>query len=237
MRVHSGEKSFKCMQCEYTCSWKVNLKEHTRVHTGEKPYKCTLCSYSCSQNGNLKKHMVVHTGEKPFKCKLCSYSCAQKHTLNEHESMHRGIKPFQCELCSYSCTFRNHLKTHMLIHTGETFSNAMSVHIRSGKEVPWRQTYWSTWEKYFSNVNCVNRSDTTATQTYPANRTNWGSTGSAWGTTALRTWEKSSKNHFFKKLPLSLTQIYKLPLRWTQRHNLLLRWAQRYKLPLRWTQW
>ena len=63
MRAHTGEKPYKCTQCDYSCS----RSSHLKAHTGEKPYKCTQCDYSCSQSSHLKNHMRVHT-EKLYTC-------------------------------------------------------------------------------------------------------------------------------------------------------------------------
>ena len=64
-KMKTGDESFSCDQCDYSCSNSANLARHMRVHTGEKPFSCTQCDFSCSQSGSLKKHMRVHTGEKP----------------------------------------------------------------------------------------------------------------------------------------------------------------------------
>ena len=75
--VGTGNKPFRCSQCDFVCSKSDSFKRHMTVHTGEKPYSCTLCDYSCARSANLKKHVRVHTGEKPYSCNQCDYSCTR----------------------------------------------------------------------------------------------------------------------------------------------------------------
>ena len=70
-----------------------------RVHTGEKPFKCNICAKHFLLNGNLTQHMKVHTGEKPFKCDICEKLFSLKHNLSVHiKRQHRSDVKVNCEV-------------------------------------------------------------------------------------------------------------------------------------------
>ena len=53
----TGDKPFKCNECEYRTGDHNSLRRHNMRHTGEKPYKCSMCSYSSIQSAAFKRHV------------------------------------------------------------------------------------------------------------------------------------------------------------------------------------
>ena len=64
LKIHTGEKSNKCHQCDFTTIQTGNLKRQLKIHTGEKLNKCNQCDYECSQTLTLMTHLKAHTLEK-----------------------------------------------------------------------------------------------------------------------------------------------------------------------------
>ena len=44
-----------------------------KIQTGEKPYKCSQCDFTSSDRRNLRIHLKIHSGEMSNKCNLCHY--------------------------------------------------------------------------------------------------------------------------------------------------------------------
>ena len=42
--VHTGDKPFGCLFCDYRSRFKNAVKAHERTHTGERPFACEVRS-------------------------------------------------------------------------------------------------------------------------------------------------------------------------------------------------
>ena len=77
LKMHSGEKSNKCNQCDYASSQERNLRTHLKTHSGEKLNKCNQCDYASSRSDGLRRHLVIHSGEMSYKYNQCEYASFQ----------------------------------------------------------------------------------------------------------------------------------------------------------------
>ncbi|XP_047490950.1 zinc finger protein 536-like [Penaeus chinensis] len=58
--------AYPCPYCGKTFDRPSHRDRHVRIHTGEKPYRCPVCSHSSSLKENLKSHFLLkHPGCDP----------------------------------------------------------------------------------------------------------------------------------------------------------------------------
>ncbi|CAG7822501.1 unnamed protein product [Allacma fusca] len=128
---------------------KNHLADHIKIHTGEKPYKCDKCSFAGAQPSSLKQHKSrKENHDPPLQCTECSFtSCnsvfLRKHVTechsntlnipeispsvqNIHELVVAEVHPTKriipsairhfCSYCSYSSLNKSKLTRHVSIH-------------------------------------------------------------------------------------------------------------------------
>ena len=87
-RKHSGEKPYKCNQCNYASSRADHLTMNLKRHSGETSK--LVCNYLSSQVCSLRTHLKIHIGKKSNNCNQCDYSSFLEEDLRKHLKTFRG---------------------------------------------------------------------------------------------------------------------------------------------------
>ena len=153
MRIHTGEKPFKCDSCNYESRNPRKLKLHKLKHSDKNLYFCKHCDYGTKHKRSLKTHeKVMHTySSRLFKCSLCNFKTLHDHRRVAHIKAHEQNVHFDCNFCGKTIyderDFKNHLKKHKagpwkkniacqecdkMFHSNERLKAHMFIH--SGKK-------------------------------------------------------------------------------------------------------
>ena len=55
--VRIGAGQFGCPICSKFMKNQRDMKRHIMVHTGEKPFTCIYCDFACNFQGSLNRHI------------------------------------------------------------------------------------------------------------------------------------------------------------------------------------
>ncbi|XP_072943290.1 uncharacterized protein [Epargyreus clarus] len=106
---------YSCHDCDYSTYNKYDLIKHVRIHTGDKCFKCTQCPAAYRTSSNLRTHVrLLHERARPYACHICGKTYNDRATLNRHIDAHNDIKRHICNVCNAAFTKRSYWKKHLL---------------------------------------------------------------------------------------------------------------------------
>ncbi|KAJ8303633.1 hypothetical protein KUTeg_020029 [Tegillarca granosa] len=104
---------------------KENMLEHLRLHSGDKPFKCRYCSNGFISTSTLRRHIIGHLGLQQRKCEICGKEYKKLASYREHMQQHELEKnqaqKLMCDVCGQSFYLKRQLQSHMRRHGERKF--------------------------------------------------------------------------------------------------------------------
>ncbi|KAH7697155.1 zinc finger protein 7-like protein [Aphelenchoides avenae] len=102
-------QKYACTVCAKPFQRAEHLAYHMRVHTGERPFKCDDCDMRFTQKAALSLHKAAkHSDERSFTCDACSAAFVRQRDLSLHMKIHASGNPiFPCETCGRAFAWNN----------------------------------------------------------------------------------------------------------------------------------
>uniref|UniRef100_A0A3Q2Z998 Gastrula zinc finger protein XlCGF26.1-like n=1 Tax=Hippocampus comes TaxID=109280 RepID=A0A3Q2Z998_HIPCM len=114
MRVHTGEKAFRCSDCDKSFKEKSALITHTGQKPSTcavyKPYSCYCCQQRFRTRAGFVSHMKTHTAKKALD--VCGKILTRNSDLRRHMRRHTGEKVLSCSVCGQRFSYKYQLDKH-----------------------------------------------------------------------------------------------------------------------------
>uniref|UniRef100_A0A6P7F4L7 Zinc finger protein 208-like n=1 Tax=Diabrotica virgifera virgifera TaxID=50390 RepID=A0A6P7F4L7_DIAVI len=124
--MHTGDKPFKCDQCDHSYPLSSSLRVHIKQkHSGteEKTHPCVVCSKVYQTESGLLRHYSSNHKELGYDCSvdcdICKRTFCSTSQLNRHKLTHTGFRPYECNICNKGFSKKDTLKIHQRVHTRE----------------------------------------------------------------------------------------------------------------------
>ncbi len=85
-------------QCGTSFDQQGNLKNHMIIHTGGKSFICVQCGKCFRYKFTINNHMRVHSTENCIKCHKCGRDFRDKIQLKNHENKCTLGRGFSCAI-------------------------------------------------------------------------------------------------------------------------------------------
>lgn len=129
-QVKNCERSERipCIECGKELK-KDYMLEHLRLHSGDRPFKCRYCNLGFMSPLSLRRHLLTHLGLTERSCDICGKKYKKVESYREHMRQHamekQGVQKLMCDVCGMSFYLQRQLKHHMRRHGEKKFKCAV----------------------------------------------------------------------------------------------------------------